>query len=73
MNIGIKGCSGKVRCSGREMLTPNGILLGRTTELLVSTSTQAPVKDEKYKQVKFICQPGGHILIYFRGATFIEF
>ena len=73
MNIGIKGCPGKVRCPDREMLTPSGILLGRTRELLVSSSTQASVKEEKYKQVKFICQPGGHILIYFRGATFIEF
>ena len=48
MNIGIKGCPGKVRCPDREMLTPSGILLGRTTEPLVSSSTQAPVKDEKY-------------------------
>ena len=48
MNIGIKGCPGNVRFSGREMLTPSGILLGRTTEPLVSSSTQAPVKDEKY-------------------------
>ena len=48
MNIGIKGCPGKFRRPGREMLTPSGILLGRTRELLVSSSTQAPVKDEKY-------------------------
>ena len=48
MNIGIKGCPGKFRRPDREMLTPSGILLGRTRELLVSSSTQAPVKDEKY-------------------------